>query len=191
MRKVFALSVFTSLASIVSAQINRYDVNVYTNPLPAVSTKSSYQYEGITYRDILEMDRHFKENALERERLQLEREKMERNEMMEFARISAAANAEGRKVVSDEIQTFNGTNLATKASVPIKVRIIKRNNGSIDISCLGINIGGVWKPCEKPISSLQDMYQKSTSEEEKGMVLGLMDLGNYLLDTDSEIYIMK
>lgn len=198
MRKVFALSVFTSLVSIVSAQTNRYDVNVYTNPLPAVSTKSSYQYEGITYGDILEMNRQFKENALERERLQLEREQMEWREIerraaanAERRRIEAAAREEGMKIVSDEVETFNGTNLASKAVVPIKIRIVRRKNGKVDMSCLGIKINNAWKSCESPIISLQEAYQTSTDEDDRALVLELMDLGNYLLDTGTEIYIIK
>ena len=151
---------------------------------------------------MMQMYQEADRNAIERQRLQLEREQMEWRMQMERERRTAATNAESRrieaaareegmKIVSDEVVTFNGTNLASKAVVPIKARMVKRKNGSIDISCLGIKINNDWKPCESSICSLQEIYQNVTSEEERSMVLGLMDLGNYLLDTGTEIYIMK
>ena len=182
------LTVLALLASFVSAQTTRYNVNVYSDPQPYVEYT---QPMGNTYQRMMQMYQDADRNAIERERIQLERERMRQAEMMESARISAATRAEGQKIVSNEILTLLGKNLATNAVVQIKARVIKRNNGNVDISCLGIKIGNNWKPCEKPISSLQEMYHKTTSEEEKSMVLGLMDLGNYLLDTGSEIYILK
>lgn len=172
----------------MSAQVSRYDVNVYTNPLNHVEYT---QPMGSTYQRMMQMYMESDRNSIERQRLQLEREQMERREWMEIERRADAARAEGNKIVSDEVKTFNGTNLATKASVPIRVRVVRRNNGSVSLSCLGIKNGETWKSCEKSISSLQEMYRKVTSEDERSMVLGLMDMGDYLLDTGTEIYIMK
>lgn len=186
MKKVIVLSVFASLVSVVSAQTTRYNVNVYTNPTKTVEYTPAGSSS--TYRQYLDgLQRSHEQN----QKYMLEREKMEQAERMEMARMAAAANAEGMKVVSDEVQTFNGTNLATKVVYPIKARVIRRNNGHVDISCMGIKMGETWKSCEKPISSLQKMYQTATSEEEKSLVLELLDLGNYLLDTGTEIYIIK
>lgn len=188
MKKVIVLSVFTSFVSVVSAQTTRYDVNVYTNPQKHVEYT---QPMGNAYNQMMKAYQQADQNAIERERLHLERKQMQQREMLEMARISAAAKAEGMKVISDEVKTLNGTNLATKVVYSIKARVIKRNNGNVDISCMGIKIGETWKPCDKTISSLQKMYQTATSEEEKSMVLGLLDLGNYLLDTGTDIYIIK
>lgn len=188
MKKIFILSVFATFLNVVSAQTNTYDVRVYTNPQRNVEYTPN---GGSVYKQQMEMYQQADKNALERERLQLERERMQQAEMYEMAKMSAATNAEAMKIVSDEVKTFNGTNLATKAIVPIRARVVKRNNGVVNLSCLGIKVGDMWKPCEKPISSLQDMYKSATSDDEKSMALGLMDLGNYLLDTGTEIYILK
>ncbi|MCH5307979.1 MAG: hypothetical protein J1E37_07810 [Prevotella sp.] len=186
MKKVFILSVFSMLASIGSAQTSRYDVNVYTNPFPTVSWTSPM---GESYQRMMNMYQESDRNRIERERLQLEREQMEHERVMDLARMSA--NTDENKIVYDEVQTFSGTNLATKNSTLIKVHVIKRNNGSVNMSCMGIKTNGIWKPCDKSIFSLQALYTKAKNENERSMVLGLMDLGNYLLDTGTDIYIMK
>lgn len=182
------MSVFTSFVSVVSAQTTRYDVNVYTNPFKGVEYT---QPMGNAYQQMMNMYQQSDINAIERERLQLEREQMQQREMREMARISAAAKAEGMKVLSDEVQTLNGTNLATKTTTLIKARVVKRNNGTVEISCMGIKKGEVWKPYNKNIISLQKMYQSAGSEKEKSAILGLMDYGNYLLDTGEEVFIVK
>jgi hypothetical protein len=56
---------------------------------------------------------------------------------------------------------------------------------------MGIKNGQNWKPCSKPIISLQNMYNNAHSESEKSMILDLMDLGSYLLDTGNEMYVIK
>ena len=56
---------------------------------------------------------------------------------------------------------------------------------------MGIKNGQSWKPCSKPIKSLQSMYNNAKSESEKSMILDLMDLGSYLLDTGNEMYVIK
>lgn len=187
MKKILVLSVLASLTTITSAQV-RYDVNVYTNRLPVVEYTSPM---GGEYQRMMQMYQEADRNAIERQRLQLEREQMERREWMEIERMAAAARAEGNKIVSDEIRTFNAINLATMATTLIKARVIKKNNGNISMSCLGIKVGETWKPCENSIFLLQELYKQATSEDERSMVLELMDLGNYLLDTDTEMYIMK
>ena len=188
MKKVFVLSVFASLSTVVSAQTTRYNVNVYTNPQKHVEYT---QPMGNAYNQMMKTYQQADQNAIERERLQLEREQMQQKEMLEMARISAAANADGMKVVSDEVQTLNGTNLATKKVTPIRARVIKRNNGTVEISCLGIKNGEVWKPCDIKLISLQKMYQSAVSDKEKSAILGLMDYGNYILDTENEVFIVK
>lgn len=101
------------------------------------------------------------------------------------------ARNEARKVVSEDVQLFNGINLANKLSTSIRAKVVTRQNGSVEITCLGIKNGQSWKPCEKEILSLQQMYKSAKSESEKSMILGLMDLGSYLLDTGNEMYIIK
>ena len=39
--------------------------------------------------------------------------------------------------------------------------------------------------------SLQSMYNNAHSDSQKSMILDLMDLGNYLLDTGNEMYVIK
>ena len=98
---------------------------------------------------------------------------------------------EANKVVSEEIQLFNGIKLGTNQSTPIRANVVTRKNGRVDITCMGIKNGQTWKPCSKPIMSLQSMYNNAKSESEKSMILDLMDLGNYLLDNGNEMYIIK
>lgn len=105
--------------------------------------------------------------------------------------IPTRSNSATITVVSDEIQLFNGTNLASKVSTPIRARVVTKSNGYVEITCMGIKSGQSWKPCSKPIMSLQSMYNKAKSDSEKSMILDLMDLGNYLLDTGNEMYIIK
>ena len=101
------------------------------------------------------------------------------------------AYEEANKVVSQEVQLFNGIKLGTNQSTPIRANVVTRKNGRVDITCMGIKNGQTWKPCSKPIMSLQSMYNNAKSESEKSMILDLMDLGNYLLDNGNEMYIIK
>ena len=188
MKKVVVLSVFALFTYVVSAQTTRYDVNVYSNPLNYVEYTAPM---GNAYQKMMQMYQEADRNAIERERLELERERMQQAEMMEMRRISAAARAEGQKIVSDEIVTFNGTNLATKLISQIKVHIVKRKNGTVEMTSLGIKKGEVWMPCNKDIISLQEIYQSAVSNQEKSAILGLMDYGNYLLETDDNVFILK
>ena len=104
---------------------------------------------------------------------------------------ATSGNTESVKVVSDEIQLFNGIKLGTNAATPIRARVVTKSNGYVEITCMGIKNGQTWKPCSKPIMSLQQMYNNAKSESEKSMILDLMDLGSYLLDTGNEMYIIK
>lgn len=105
--------------------------------------------------------------------------------------LSTPRNTESVRIVSDEIQLFNGIKLGTNAATPIRARVVTKSNGYIEITCMGIKNGQNWKPCSKPIMSLQSMYNNAHSESEKSMILDLMDLGNYLLDTGNEMYVIK
>ena len=105
--------------------------------------------------------------------------------------LPSRSNAESVRIVSDEIQLFNGIKLGTNAATPIRARVITKSNGYVEITCMGIKNGQNWKPCSKPIMSLQSMYNNAHSESEKSMILDLMDLGNYLLDTGNEMYVIK
>ena len=101
------------------------------------------------------------------------------------------SNTETVRVVSDEIQMFNGIKLGTNAATPVRARVVTKSNGYVEITCMGIKSGQSWKPCSKPIISLQSMYNNAHSESEKSMILDLMDLGSYLLDTGNEMYVIK
>jgi hypothetical protein len=105
--------------------------------------------------------------------------------------LSTPSNAESVRVVSDEIKLFNGIKLGTNAATPIRARVVTKSYGYVEITCMGIKNGQSWKPCSKPIISLQQMYNNAKSESEKSMILDLMDLGNYLLDTGNEMYVIK
>ena len=98
---------------------------------------------------------------------------------------------EANRVVSQEVQLLNGIKLGTNQSTPIRANVETRRNGRVDITCIGIKNGQTWKPCNKPIISLQNMYNNAHSESEKSMILDLMDLGSYLLDTGNEMYVIK
>ena len=98
---------------------------------------------------------------------------------------------EANKVISQEVQLFNGIKLGTNQSTSIRANVTTRRNGQVDITCMGIKNGQTWKPCNKPIMSLQSMYNNAKSESEKSMILDLMDMGSYLLDTGNEMYIIK
>lgn len=101
------------------------------------------------------------------------------------------AYEEANRVVSQEVQLFNGIKLGTNQPTSIRANVVTRKNGHVDITCMGIKNGQTWKPCSKPIMSLQNMYNNAHSESEKSMILDLMDLGNYLLDTGNEMYVIK
>lgn len=101
------------------------------------------------------------------------------------------AYEEGRRVVSENIQLLTGVNLSTKISTSIRAKVTTRKSGLVEMTCMGIKNGQSWKPCSKPIVSLQGMYNNAHSESEKSMILDLMDLGNYLLDTGNEMYVIK
>ena len=101
------------------------------------------------------------------------------------------AYEEANQVVSKEVQLLNGIKLGTNQSTPIRANVETRRNGRVDITCMGIKNDQTWKPCNKPIMSLQSMYNNAKSESEKSMILDLMDLGNYLLDTGNEMYVIK
>lgn len=105
--------------------------------------------------------------------------------------VPSRSNVETVRIVSDEIQLFNGIKLGTNAATPIRARVVTKSNGYVEITCMGIKNGQNWKPCSKPILSLQSMYNNAKSESEKSMILDLMDMGNYLLDNGNEMYIIK
>ena len=98
---------------------------------------------------------------------------------------------EANRVISQEVQLFNGIKLGTNQSTSIRANVTTRRNGRVDITCMGIKNGQTWIPCNKPIISLQSMYNNAKSESEKSMILDLMDMGNYLLDNGNEMYVIR
>ena len=58
---------------------------------------------------------------------------------------------EANRVVSQEVQLFNGIKLGTNQSTSIRANVVTRKNGRVDITCMGIKNGQNWKPCNKPI----------------------------------------
>lgn len=185
MKKLIVLSVFVSLSLRLFAQTYSYDVNVYSNSFPFVKyTPPERRFDPNTQMQIMSNE------YIELQKLQLEREKMERMERLERQRVNSTP-APASTIVSDEVMTINGTNLATKVSTPIKVRVKIWSNGEKAYSCLGIKKGNTWQPCEKSIDSLQYKYRYASSEAEKSLILELMDMGNYLLDTGTDVYVFK
>ena len=112
---------------------------------------------------------------------------------LEEYEMRAAAEAKAREIISSEIISADGLNLYKKSYSPLKVNIIRRRNGNVELLCLGIKKNGVWSPCEKGIASLEIMYKKAESESDKKKILGLMEYGNYLLivNPQTEIYVIK
>lgn len=155
------------------------DVRVHKDP---DYTKYGVQYHSITQPETRKVPDPYEMNRKNSEINRSILSGLEANER---------ALMEGNKVVSEDIQLLNGINLSTKLSTPIRAKVTTKKNGSIEITCLGIKNGQNWKPCDKPIISLNKMYKSATSESEKSMILDLMDLGNYLLDTGSELFIIK
>ena len=81
--------------------------------------------------------------------------------------------------------------MQNQLATSIRARVVTKSNGSVEITCMKIKNSQTWKPCNKPIMSLQSMYNNAKSESEKSMILDLMDLGNYLLDTGNEMFVIK
>ena len=97
------------------------------------------------------------------------------------------------QIVSSETMTVNAFELYSESYSPMKVKVIQRRNGHVEITCLGIKKNGYWKTCDKGIASLENMYNQAKTESEKSSVLSLMEYGNYLLiiDPDKEIYVIE
>ena len=75
----------------------------------------------------------------------------------------------------------------------MKVKVIQRRNGEVEISCLGIKKNGYWTTCDKGIASLEGMYDKAKTDSDRRTILSLMEYGNYLLivNSDNEIYVIE
>lgn len=75
----------------------------------------------------------------------------------------------------------------------MKVRIIQRRNGAVEISCIGIKKNNIWKPYDNEIVSLEAMYRQATTEKDKSTILELMEYGNYMLiiNVDNEVYLIE
>ncbi len=159
---------------IMLAQGN-YNVNVYSN---------RYENMGTKYQP-LEVQSTTNHSSLQQQRM--EDDRWFEGHMRDIRQRSV----DGNTIVSDVIGTVNATNLANKSISTIRTRTIKKKNGRIEMSCLGIKKGETWQPCNKPIIFLQQMYESAKTDTEKSMILGLMDYGNLLLDTGTEVYIIK
>lgn len=103
------------------------------------------------------------------------------------------ARAYAMQIVSSETMTVNGFELYSESYSSLKVKVIQRRNGQVEISCLGIKKNGYWKTCDKGVASLEDMYDKAKSDNDKSNILSLMEYGNYLLivDPSKEIYVIE
>ena len=106
---------------------------------------------------------------------------------------NAAARAKAMEIISNDNKNVDGLNVLSGTYSPLRVNIIRRRNGQVEIRCLGIKKNGIWNSCEKEIASLDEIYKNSTNESEKSVILELMEYGNYLLivNPESEIYIIK
>lgn len=103
-----------------------------------------------------------------------------------------AAQAKAMEIVSSDIINADGFNLISETYSKLKVKVVRRRNGQVNLYCMGIKKNNVWSTCDKEIASLEEMYQKATKESDKTTILGLMEYGNYLLmNTDTEIYVIK
>ena len=109
------------------------------------------------------------------------------------AQAEAYARAQAMEIVSSETVSATGYELYSEKNFPMKVRIVKRKNGDVAITCLGIKKNDVWKPYDNGITSLEEMYRQAKTEKDKSTILGLMELGNFLLiiDPDKEVYIIE
>jgi len=107
--------------------------------------------------------------------------------------IAREAQARAMEIVSSDIITADGYNFISETYSPLKVKIIRRRNGQVELHCLGIKKNGNWSTCEKEIASLEAMYNKATEKSAKDMILELMEYGNYLLiiNPKTEVYIIK
>lgn len=89
--------------------------------------------------------------------------------------------------------TVNGFEIFSSRYLPMKVKVIQRRNGEVEISCLGIKKNGYWTTCDKGIASLEGMYDKAKTDSDRRTILSLMEYGNYLLivNSDNEIYVIE
>lgn len=108
-----------------------------------------------------------------------------------YARIQAQVQAQA--IVSNETVSATGYELYSEKSFPMKVRIIKRRNGDVSITCIGIKKNNVWKPYNNGIASLEEMLNQATSDSDKSQILEMMELGNFLLiiNPEKEVYIIQ
>lgn len=104
-----------------------------------------------------------------------------------------AARAYANQIVSSETMTVNGFEIFSSRYLPMKVKVIQRRNGEVEISCLGIKKNGYWTTCDKGIASLEGMYDKAKTDSDRRTILSLMEYGNYLLivNSDNEIYVIE
>lgn len=159
----------------MNAQGN-YNVNVYSNRYENMATK-------YTPLEVQSTTNHSSD---------LSRQRMEDEMWLEdHIRGIQQRAADGKTIISDEVGIANATNLANKSLYTIRTRTIKRKNGRTEMSCLGIKRGESWQPCNKPIIFLQQMYESAKTEAEKVMILELMDYGEMLLDTGTELFVIK
>ena len=85
-----------------------------------------------------------------------------------------AARAYANQIVSSETMTVNGFEIFSSRYLPMKVKVIQRRNGEVEISCLGIKKNGYWTTCDKGIASLEGMYDKAKTDSDRRTILSLM-----------------
>lgn len=179
MKKILSLFILALSSMSVLAQ-GHYSVNVYSN---------KYENMGAKYQPVeIESSSTYSSNYVDR--VMKETREYERK-LEDDIRTSQQRAAEGKAIVSDDITTSSAINLATKHQSTIRIHTIRRKNGNIDMTCMGIKQGEKWLPCDKPIIALQQMYKSATTQSEKSAILGLMDYGNYILDTGKEVFVIK
>lgn len=104
-----------------------------------------------------------------------------------------ATIARARQIVSNETVSTTAFEYYSEKMFPMKVRIIQRRNGAVEISCIGIKKNNIWKPYDNEIVSLEAMYRQATTEKDKSTILELMEYGNYMLiiNVDNEVYLIE
>lgn len=168
---------FSLSNTLLMAQGN-YNVNVYSN---------RYENMGAKYQP-LEVQSTTNYPNIDRVQQRMMEDQRRLDNHMKDIRQRAA---DGNTIISDDISTVSATNLSDKSLSTLRIRTVRKKNGRIEISCLGIKKGETWQPCNKSIISLQKMYESAKTEAEKSTILGLMDYGNLLLDTGTNVFVIK
>lgn len=178
MRRIVLSGLFSLSNMLLLAQGN-YNVNVYSNPYEAMGAKYQPLEVQSTTNHSSNIDRI--------QQRWMEEQRWLDNQMKDIRQRAA----DGNTIISDDISTVSATNLSNKSLSTLRVRIVRKKNGRIEMSCIGIKKGETWQPCNKSIISLQQMYESAKTDAEKSAILGLMDYGTLLLDTGTNVFVIK